>query len=53
MRFWVAMAVGHLLLAISVLWMMQHVAKVYAYGWVASMGLYGASPLMTVLTFWT
>jgi hypothetical protein len=33
------------------LWIIQHVAKVYTYGWLASMGLIGASTAMVAATF--
>jgi hypothetical protein len=45
------MLASHVALGISVLWIIQHVAKVYAYGWFASPGLNGASTAMIVTTF--
>jgi hypothetical protein len=39
------------MLGISALWVFQHVAKVSAHGWLASMGMTGASTGMATATF--
>ena len=49
MKFWRVLAL-HLALAICVLWTVQHVAKLRAYGWTASMGLTDRSQLHVVAT---
>lgn len=51
MRFWFMMLACHVMLGISSLWIIQHVAKVYAHGWLASMDLSGASIALVIATF--
>lgn len=51
MRFWLAFAFAHVMLVVSILWNVQHVTKVNAYGWFAAMGLNGASTRHIVMTF--
>ena len=51
MRFWLGFAFAHLMFVVSILWNIQHVAKVYKYGWFATMGLSGTSTPHIVVTF--
>jgi hypothetical protein len=50
MPFWLRALVLHLALAIYVLWTVQHVTKLRAYGWTASMGLTDKSQLFVAAT---
>jgi hypothetical protein len=50
MRYWLTALFAHFMLGICVLWMIQHVHKVYAHGWFAAMGLNGASTPLAVAT---
>src|SRR3990170_4204361 len=51
MRFWLMCAFAHLMLIVSILWNVQHVPKVYTYGWFATMGLNDASTSHILATF--
>jgi hypothetical protein len=50
-RYWFVAVLAHAMLAVCAFWVAQHIAKVRAHGWFASLGLTGASQVAVFVTF--